>query len=207
MIAPLRRSPFASRSARPAITSSTDPALSDRGVNRGDAAPPSPEGRASPSRRSTRFGLRLAAHLLGERRDVGLSYAGVGRGAVFGGTISFDAVDRSALFVRPIDCRHEAALTQPSQRGACRVRKPARHNDQFGDARAAILPKQFDDLRQLRPPRGEDERWGAVPFSRTDEGSGAECSSDDECAGPTLSRKPPTSSTCPDSEGIESRTP
>lgn len=82
MIAPLRRSPFASRSARPAITSSTDPALSDRGVNRGDAAPPSPEGRASPSRRSTRFGLRLAAHLLGERRDVGLSYAGVGRGAV-----------------------------------------------------------------------------------------------------------------------------
>jgi hypothetical protein len=31
------------------------------------------------------------------------------------------------------------------------VRKPARHNDQLVDPRAAILLKPFDDLRQLRP--------------------------------------------------------
>jgi hypothetical protein len=128
----------------------------------------------------------------------------VGRGAVFGGTIPFDAVvDPRSLSDRSI------AVTKPRLRSPVSAARVVcgSHNDQFGDARAAILPKQFDDLRQLRPPRGEDERWGAVPFSRTDEGSGAECSSDDECAGPTLSRKPPTSSTCPDSEGIESRTP
>src|SRR5271166_3002850 len=46
------------------------------------------------------------------------------------------------------------------------------------------------------PPRGEDERRGAVPFSPADEGSGAECSSDDQRAGATSSRKSPPSSTC-----------
>ena len=77
---------------------------------------------------------------------------GVGGCAVFGGGITFDAVDRTALFVRPIDCRHEAALAQPSQRCACRVRKPARSQRSSSSiARAAILLKQFDDLRQLRP--------------------------------------------------------
>jgi hypothetical protein len=106
---------------------------------------------ASPSRRSTRFGLRLPACGLRGRRDFGLGYAGVGGCAVFGGRTPFDAVDRTALFVRPIDCRHEAAFAQPSQSCACRVRKPARHKDQLGDARAAILLKQFDDPRQLRP--------------------------------------------------------
>jgi hypothetical protein len=113
--------------------------------------PRGPRVAASPSRRSTRSGFRLAAHLLRERRDFSLRYVGAGGCPVFGGRTSFDAVNRTALFVRPIDCRHEAAFAQPSQRCACRMRKPARHNDQLGDARAAILLKQFDDLRQLRP--------------------------------------------------------
>jgi len=55
-----------------------------------------------------------------------------------------DAVDRSALFVRPIDCCREAALAQAGQRCACRVRKPPRQSDQLVDARAAIPLKQFD---------------------------------------------------------------
>ena len=99
---------------------------------------------ASPSRRSTRFGFRVATHLLRERLDVGLRYVGVGSCAVFGGRTRFDAVDRSALFVRPINCRREAALAQAGQRCACRVRKPPRHSDQLVDARAAIPLKQFD---------------------------------------------------------------
>ena len=67
------------------------------------------------------------------------------------GRTRFDAVDRSAPFVRPIDCRREAALAQAGQRCACRVRKPPRHFDQFVNRRALIPLKQFDDLRQLRP--------------------------------------------------------
>ena len=152
---------------------------------------------ASPSRRSTRFEFRLATHLLRERLDVGLRYVGVGSCAAFGGRTPFDAVDRSALFVRPIDCRREAALAQAGQRCACRVRKPPRHFDQFVNRRAAVPLKQFDDLRQLRPaPRSGG---GRGPFSPADEGSGAECSCDDERAGATSSRKSPSSSTCPGS--------
>ena len=71
---------------------------------------------ASPSRRSTRFEFRLATHLLRERLDVGLRYVRVGSCALLGGRTPFDAVDRSALFVRPIDCRREAALAQAGQR-------------------------------------------------------------------------------------------
>ena len=78
----------------------------------------------------------------------------------------FDAVDRSALFVRPIDCRREAALAQAGQRCACRVRKPPRHSDQLVDARAAIPLKQFDHQRQLRPASREDECRGVFLFSR-----------------------------------------
>jgi hypothetical protein len=165
------RSLFASRSARSAITSSTDPALSDRVVNSGDARLRRPRVDASPSRRSTHFAFRLAAHCLREWRDVGLRYAGVGGCAVFGGRAPFDAVDRTALFVRPIDCRPQAALAQSSQRGACRVRKPTRHNDQLVDARTAILLKQFDDRASFVRPAERMTAGGAVPSSPTDERS------------------------------------
>jgi hypothetical protein len=143
--------PLASRSARPAITSSTDPALPDRGVNTGDAVPTSPEGRriaitpldalwVSPRGASSSRAARLRSAL---RRS--------GRLRCLRRQDFFRRGRSNRALVRSIDCRHEAALAQPRQRGACRVRKPARHNDQFGDARAAILPKPFDDLRQLRP--------------------------------------------------------
>ena len=76
---------------------------------------------------------------------------GVCCGAVLDSRTCFDAVDRSPLFVRPIDRHREGALAQPSQRCARGVRKPPRRIDQFVDGRAAIPLKQFDDLRELRP--------------------------------------------------------
>jgi hypothetical protein len=131
--------------------SSTNPALSDRGVNRGDAAPTPPGGRPIRSRRTARFGFRLAAHCLRGQRIVGLRYVGVGGRAAFRGPTPLDPVDRTAIFVGPIDRRHEATLAQPSQGGAYRMRKPARHNDQLCNTRAVILLEKFDDLRELRP--------------------------------------------------------
>jgi hypothetical protein len=85
---------------------------------------------ASPSHRSTHFAFRLAAHCLRERRDVGLRYAGVGGCAVFGGRAPFDAVDRTALFVRPIDCRPlgRACAAQSARRVSCAEANPSQRS-------------------------------------------------------------------------------
>lgn len=140
MIAPLRRSPFASRSARPAITSSTDPALSDRGVNRGDAAPPSPEGRriaitpfdtiwASPRGASSRRATRCRPELRrsGARRCL-RRHDSFRRGRSIRALCQTDRLpSRSRAYAAQSARRVSCAEASPSQRSVrrCPRRDPA----------------------------------------------------------------------------------
>ena len=161
MIAPLKRSWSASRSARPAtVELSVSASLGDDAWRE----------RFSPTSLECRRGditlpVALAASPRVERSSI---WAGIlpadrrfeplplqPRGLAQSG-----AVRRSSLLVGSVDRHRIAALAQSRKRSARGMRKPVRRRDQLFERCAIIALKQFDDLRQLRAASGRGQAWG-----------------------------------------------